>query len=250
MPACPDCGRVPHISLRCNVTVSCYPVKVGRLRQHGAQTAVALLDATEAILQESGPSALSVRAVAARIGTTTRAVYSVYDSKEGLLVALAVRAFDTLGAGITELPTTDDPAADLVAAGVTVFRRFTIEHPWLFRIAVQHAVPSAQLTCGSSAAAVQAFSGVIARVRRLEQAGLLGVGTVEQAACAFHALCEGLAAMELRGGMQQPGVAEQIWRGALGSLVAGFAVPPRTQRPGRVPEPDRSRVRPELGDRS
>jgi AcrR family transcriptional regulator len=152
-------------------------------------------------------------------------VYSVYDSKEGLLVALGARAFDTLSAGVAALPTTDHPAADLVEAGVTVFRQFAIQHPWLFRIAIQHALPSAQLAGGFSGAAAEAFAGLIGRVSRLGEAGLLGPHTTEQAACAFHALCEGLAAMELRGSMPLA-AGERVWRDALGALVAGFAVPP------------------------
>ena len=138
---------------------------MGRRRQHGALTALALLDAAEAILHETGPAALSVRAVAGRVGASTRAVYSVYDSKEGLLVALGARAFDTLSAGVAALPTTDHPAADLVEAGVTVFRQFAIQHPWLFRIAIQHALPSAQLAGGFSGAAAEGPRGEVRGVR-------------------------------------------------------------------------------------
>ena len=85
-----------------------------RPRRHDACTAKALLEAAERILQEGGVEALSVRGVAARIGTSTRAVYSVFGSKERLLVALGVRAFEMLGAGVAALPVTDDSAADLV----------------------------------------------------------------------------------------------------------------------------------------
>src|SRR6266536_2358768 len=106
--------------------------------KHDARTADALLDAAERIILEGGIDALSVRTVAARVGTTTRAVYSLFGSKERLMAALGVRAFEMLGAGVAALPTTADPAADLVAAGTTVFRRFAVEHPALFRIAMQH----------------------------------------------------------------------------------------------------------------
>ena len=196
---------------------------MGRRRQHGALTGLALLDAAEAILHESGLAGLSVRAVAGRVGASTRAVYSVYDSKEGLLVALGARAFDTLRMGVAALPATENPDADLVEAGVTVFRQFAIHHPWLFRIAIQHALPSAQLAGGFSGAAAEAFAGLIGRVSRLGEVGLLGSHTAEQAACAFHALCEGLAAMELRGGMPQA-EAERVWRDALAAIVAGFSM--------------------------
>ena len=57
---------------------------------------------------------------------------------------------------------------------------------------------------------------------RLEESGLLGARTVRDAACEFHALCEGLAAVELRG-LMPAGEEARIWRDALTAFVAGFA---------------------------
>ena len=61
------------------------------------------------------------------------------------------------------------------------------------------------------------------RVARLEPAGRLGDRSVADAATEFHSLCEGLAAMELRG-MLRAGEMERIWRNALAALVRGWAV--------------------------
>ena len=195
---------------------------MGRPREHDQQTAVALLDAAERIVLLDGLDGLSVRRLADDVGTTTRAVYSLFGSKDGLLVALGTRAFELLGAAINELAVTDDPAADLVEAGVAVFRRFALEHPTLFRIGVQHTLPSPELARQFSAAAAEAFAGLEARMTRLEEARLLGARTVGDAACEFHALCEGLAAVELRA-LMPPRQEVRIWREALTALVAGFA---------------------------
>jgi AcrR family transcriptional regulator len=209
---------------------------VGRPKAHDARTAAALLDAAERLVQARGIDALSLRRVATAAGTTTRAVYSVYGNKAGLLAALGVRAFELLGTAVTALPSTDDPAADLVTAGVTVFRRFAVDHPSLFRIGMQHRLPAAPLTGDVREAAAQALTGLLARIARLEQAGLLGARTVAQAAWAFHALCEGLAAAELRRGLP-PGQEEQLWRDALAALVAGFAAAPPRDPPGAPAAP-------------
>ncbi len=195
---------------------------MGRPREHDEQTAVALVDAAERIVLADGLDGLSVRRLAGEVGTTTRAVYSLFGSKDGLLVALGTHAFELLGAAINTLATTDDPAADLVEAGVAVFRRFAVEHPTLFRIGVQRTLLSPDLAGQFRAAAAEAFAGLEARMRRLEDAGLLGPRTVGDAACEFHALCEGLAAVELRGLMPVHDEA-RIWRDALTALVAGFA---------------------------
>src|SRR6516165_7239233 len=114
---------------------------MGRPREHDDETAAALLVAAERIVEEHGPDALSVRGVAGDVGTTTRAVYSLFGSKEGLIAALGAHAFDLLRAGLDALPTTNDPAADLIAAGL-MFRCFAIEHPSLFAIGVQRNISS------------------------------------------------------------------------------------------------------------
>ena len=114
---------------------------VGRPKQHDESTRVALLSAAELIVAEVGPRR-SVRAVAARAGTTTRAVYSLFGSKDGLLVqALAREAFEFLYTEIAKLEQSGDPAADLEALGVLVVRRLVREHPALYRIAFQRVVP-------------------------------------------------------------------------------------------------------------
>ncbi len=202
---------------------------MGRPREHNQRTARALLDAAERIVETEGLGALSIRRVADEVGTTTRAVYSLFGSKEGLVVALGTRAFELLGAAIAALPSTPDPAADLVEAGVAVFRRFAIEHPSLFRLAVQRTLTSPQLAAQFNAAAEDALAGLEARVARVRAAGLLGNRTTRDTVWQFHALCEGLAALELRG-LTQEGQEERLWRDALAALVTGFAVLPAHQQ--------------------
>src|SRR6185503_20256033 len=118
--------------------MSRYGVKVGRPKEHSDETRTALRLAAERLIAEGGVEAFSVRAVAEAVGTTTRAVYSLFGSKDGLLIdALAQSAFDLLADGIDKLAETDDPVADVVAVGVDVFRRLVVEHPALYRIAFQ-----------------------------------------------------------------------------------------------------------------
>jgi AcrR family transcriptional regulator len=198
---------------------------MGRPREHDEATAAALVQAAERIVETDGLDALSVRRVADEVETTTRAVYSLFGSKDGLVVALGRRAFELLGASIEALPSTADPAADLVDAGAGVFRRFAVEHPSLFAIGVQRRLEPPRLAAEFRTAALDALAGLIARVERLETAGLLGPRTVRDAVWEFHALCEGLAAVELRGLMPR-GEEERIWRDGLGALVAGFASTP------------------------
>jgi len=171
---------------------------------------------------ERGLEALSVRQVATAIDASTRAVYSLFGSKEGLIIALGTRAFNLLSDGLDALPTTDDPAEDLVQAGVVVFRRFTLSHPALFTIGfLQTGVP-AEIAREFRSAQEQALARLHARIRRLKQVGRLGPRSEAEAAVAFHALCEGLAALEGRC-ILGPDEAEHMWRDALRALVVGWA---------------------------
>ena len=201
-----------------------YCPDIGRPRLHDARTASALLDEAERIVESDGLDALTLRHVAAAAGTTTRAVYTAFGSKEALVIALGARGFDLLREALEGLSETADPAADLVEAGVSVFRRFAVDHPTLFRISIQRALPDPALFAGYVDAAREALDVLHRRVGRLEAAGRLGERSVGDAAAEFHSLCEGLAAMELRG-MFRAGEEERIWRDALAALVRGFALP-------------------------
>jgi AcrR family transcriptional regulator len=168
-----------------------------------------------------------VRAVAAEVGTTTRAVYSLFGSKEGLLIdALAESAFEFLADNIAALDTTRDPVADLVAVGVPVFRSLVLDHPALYRIAFQRVVPGFRAGPEVTAARTRAFAGLLSRVEPLQETGLLGRKPVQQAAVEFNAMLEGLANAELRGAVLPnlpAGDEEEAWREALITVVAGFS---------------------------
>ena len=203
---------------------------MGRPREHNEQTRTALRAAAERLVAEGGPAAFSVRAVADEAGTTTRAVYSLFGSKEGLLVdALAQSAFEFLADGIDDLGETDDPIADLVAVGVPVFRTLVLEHPALYRIAFQRIVPGLRPGPELTAARERAFARLLARVEQVKNAGLLGHKSVLEAAVEFNAMLEGLANAELRGSALRilpEGREERAWRDALTTVVRGFTASP------------------------
>jgi AcrR family transcriptional regulator len=200
---------------------------MGRPREHDEQTRAALLAAAERIVAERGSGALSVRAVASAAGTTTRAVYSLFGSKDGLLVeALAHNAFRFLVDEIDKLEETNDPASDLIDIGLVVFRRLVREHPALYRIAFQRVVPGLDAGPALTATRQKAWGQLTAKVARLKRAGLLGDKPVDEAAVEFIAMCEGLGNAELRGAVLRllpEGSEEDAWRNALTTVVRGFA---------------------------
>ena len=122
-------------------------------------------------------------------GTTTRAVYSLFGSKDGLLVALGVRAFNLLQREIEALPATDQPRDDLIEVAL-IFRRFALEHPALFSIAFHRADPA--IWPRFRAAAMDALAVLDKRFEPLADADLLGGRSVSEASTQFRALGEGV----------------------------------------------------------
>jgi AcrR family transcriptional regulator len=124
-------------------------------------------------------------------GTTTRAIYSLFGSKDGLLVAL-------------------------------IFRRFALEHPALFSIAFHHADPA--IWPRFRTAAMDALAVLDKRFEPLADADLLGGRSLAEASTQFRALGEGVAWTELRGNPLPPDP-KRFWRNAFHALITGFAAP-------------------------
>ena len=197
---------------------------VGRPKEHDEHTRAQLRAAAERLVAEGGPDALSVRTVAEEAGTTTRAVYSLFGSKDGLVAALAQTAFEFLYDHIDELPETDDPAADVIAIGTKVVRRLVQDHPALYRIAFQR-IAGLQAEPGLVAARERAWVQLQGRVARLHDAGLLVDKPVADAARELNAMWEGLANAELRGDVLRiipRGEEERAWEAALATVVRGL----------------------------
>lgn len=199
---------------------------MGRPREHNDDTRAALRAAAEHLFERQGAAGVTVRAVASEVGVTTRAVYSLFGSLDGLLFdALAQHAYELLTTGLDEHPETDDPVADLIDMAPSVFRRFVREHPALFQITFQRAVPNFEPGPELLATRAAAFARLTQKVARLEAVGMLQHKPLAQAVVEFQAMCEGLANFEIRG-VVMPMLAdssEPTWRTAFATLVRGFA---------------------------
>lgn len=195
---------------------------MGRPRLHDDKTERDLLAAAEGLLAEGGAEALSVRRVAEAAGTTPRAIYSLFGGMDGLLQALFREAFHALSADLDALPVTDDPEADLLTAGAQGFRNWAKTHPDLFRLAFMDRTTPVRPV--DSAAGLEAFGRLLARIRRCIDAGLFPPGSETEIGLAFNALCEGLASLEGRDRLlaQVGRDPAAIWEAGLRALVRGF----------------------------
>jgi AcrR family transcriptional regulator len=94
-------------------------------RPRGSLTPEAILDAAEAVAAADGFDALTIRAVAARVGSVPMALYNHFATKDDLVDALLDRVLGRFAPD----PPSDDPLADL-RAFARAHRRLLTEHPW------------------------------------------------------------------------------------------------------------------------
>lgn len=170
---------------------------MGRPKEHDADTALALLDAAEHRLRSGGLESTSLRAVAAEAGVSVRAVYSLFDGKDGLVDGLAIRAFSQLQKDVEQIPFTDDPEQDLIEAGV-VFLRRAIANAELYRLAWER-VFTTDLSA-RPAWAKQAQASRRALEVRIDRAFGNGAGAnaaTNSLVSAFHAICQGFASCQV-----------------------------------------------------
>ncbi|HTJ72180.1 MAG TPA: TetR/AcrR family transcriptional regulator [Actinospica sp.] len=101
----------------------------------GALLREEILRAAEALLDEAGDeSALTLRAVAARTGVTTPAVYRHFADKSALIAAVCMRVWESLGTAVREaIEAADDPFQGL-RHGAVAYMRFGIDHPVHYRL--------------------------------------------------------------------------------------------------------------------
>ena len=192
---------------------------MGRPKIHDDTTHAILLGAAEDLAEREGLSAISLRRLAAETGLTTRAAYSTFGSKSGLIDALGALAFDWLGDRTRQMPETDDPAGDLVEAAVQVFRRLAIEHTVIFQIGFQR-----EARDGANPLIQQAADRALQSLRRKVER-VVPPQRSRDAVLGISALCEGLAVHELRGSFDADRDPVETWRSVLSTHIAGLARP-------------------------
>jgi AcrR family transcriptional regulator len=106
---------------------------VARPRLHDDDLAVRLLEVASVVISSSGPNGLTVRDVAERAGTSASAVYALFGSRDGLVTAVGQEASARFAAVLASVPTTPDPAADLLALGMA-YRASALAEPHFYRV--------------------------------------------------------------------------------------------------------------------
>jgi AcrR family transcriptional regulator len=197
---------------------------VGRPKEHGAETRAALLAAAGELLHAEGPGAASVRRVAEAVGTTTRAVYSLFGDKEGLLRELSVDVAETMRRHHEAVPERDDPMAELPEL-VLSYRAAALEKRNLYDLFFGMVHAGADPADPVFALVYRSFERVLTAIRRCIADGRFPGRDEFVVGRSLLALVHGLASIELRGLLGDDAQARQVWLGAAEATLAGLQQP-------------------------
>ena len=197
---------------------------MGRPKEHDEATRERLLQAAEALSASKGFESLTVRAVADAAGTSTRAVYALFGSKEGLEQALHQAMFTRLRDLERARRRRDDPRADLLELAMA-YRRWAVERPDRYVVAMHSFVGRGARSRSAEGLAVsrEALDELIQAVRRCDEAGLLAVDA-EDVVVHLRAVVHGLADFENLGLLAPD--PEHHWRSLISAVLDGYVRAP------------------------
>jgi AcrR family transcriptional regulator len=145
------------------------------------------------IIEQQGYSALSVRAVASRIGYSPGTLYNVFDNLDHLVLTIEQRLLDSLAERLSAVEAGTDPVETLCnLAGCYLL--FAQERPKLWNLLFEHLMPSGWIQ-------PPAFQAQVERLRKIFEGAcepLIGNGDaamVERTAFAVWGALHGLTMM-------------------------------------------------------
>ena len=168
-----------------------------------APTRAAILDAASRLLEDSGPEAVTLRAVGEAAGVSRSAPYRHYADKAALMRALAERTLRQIAGWIRHGAERHQDAWQRVHAGCRAYIDYAVEHPHHYQL-VFGDTPIAEPDPGLEEAADDAMSAVGELVAQAQDADLLRPGPTREIATIVWVLLHGLAALQITGHLHEP----------------------------------------------
>lgn len=179
----------------------------------------AILDATEALMVESGSSDFSIRKLAGRCGYTAPTIYHYFGDKEGVVAALLEERFTRLLDSVREEEMGPD-AVDNLRRMVQSFTEFGEQNPTFYRLVVAGRSDGADRTPPAAEAARALLEEPWLELAR---EGRLHCPDARTAAQALWALLHGMTA--LRAARPEYDWADDLFEVAVDSLLRGLIKP-------------------------
>jgi AcrR family transcriptional regulator len=177
-------------------------------------TRTRLLDAAARMLVAQEP--LSLRRLAAEVGTSTMSVYTHFGGIDELMREVRREGFGRLADHLATVPTTRDPVADLAALG-WAYCLNAVENPHLYRAMFFETTADMR----EAAAAATTFIPVVHAVERAIAAGRLRLDEAWDAAVELWALAHGAVSLALGGMLTADDLLRHLEHG-IGACLVGF----------------------------
>jgi len=153
---------------------------------------VALIERAAAIIATEGPARLTLRRLAAEVGTSTMAVYTHFGGMDELRREVRREGFDRLGQHLASVRTTDDPVADVGLLGVAYYSN-AVDNPNLYRaMFMDGPVDEADAEVG-----LDTFDQLVTAVQRCIDAGRFEPDDAVEMATQLWAISHGVVTLQL-----------------------------------------------------
>lgn len=160
-----------------------------------------IVAAARSLLETGGPGALTMRAVAARLGIQAPSLYKHLPDKHALEVALIGDGFEEQAAAF-EAAVAD--ASDPLAAIARTYRTWALTHPHLYHLMTDGPLPRADLPPGLEARAAAPL--------------VRAVGGDPDLARAMFAFAHGMASLEIGGRFPEEANLDAAWAAGIDAL--------------------------------
>lgn len=173
------------------------------------------------MLSKEGAGALSLRRVAADVGTSTTAVYSLFGGKPALVRELFIEAFHRFAIHLRAVPRTEDPAEDLVQLGLA-YRRAALADPHLYPIMFASVMPGFEPDEQVAQEALAALTPLVEVVRAAIGQRVFGDVAEDVVVMACWGLVHGMVSLELNGNVRDTVDMEKSYELAVRANLAGW----------------------------
>ncbi|MCW9035035.1 MAG: TetR/AcrR family transcriptional regulator [Rhodospirillales bacterium] len=173
---------------------------------HHGNLREALVDAAIDILENEGLKALSLRAVARRVGVSQTAPYHHFKDKEGMLAAVAAKGFMMMEAAQNiSIPGEENTAENILALG-RGYVTFGLKHPALLQLMFGPEIPDPKNHPELMSEGQKSFNRILEGVTaRMDEAGITYV-TPSIVTISAWSMVHGLAILLIGGKITPEGV--------------------------------------------
>jgi AcrR family transcriptional regulator len=184
-----------------------------------------ILSAARELFLEGGAEAVTMRAVAERVGVTATALYRHFEGKDALLQAVLRAGFEEFGSYLYRALAGASPTERLRRSG-EAYLDFALQQPQVYRTIFIAPRPASDCSAAdvSDPHKAATFRFLVDRVRECMEAGSLRRGEPDAVALAIWAHVHGLVSLYLSGAlpMAEPQFRE-AYHQSLGHLFEGLA---------------------------